>query len=548
MSETRINEIIVAAIDFGTTFSGYAYSYREEYLRDPLQIYSNRWDGQILPQAPTVLLFNSEKTESYFGFEKLTRKMTIKDAQGRNMPAVEVFAAAIRHLKNHFMEQAKLRVNIQENEVRWVITVPAIWSDDAKEFMVVAAEMAGIKEDKLSLAYEPEAAAIYCKHMRLAKLREPGKDATIQPFPTGLKFLVLDLGGGTVDISAHQVQDDGSLKALREPSGGKWGGTLVDDGFLEIFEGLFGADFMTGLKSDIEQAESKRELDAEIEMKKRTIVGKSNAKANNVISIKLPFALLEGTKSAQFESALESGIYELIQGKLLIDNSILLSAFENSVSKIVEHLNFLLGKTELERLDAVVMVGGFSDSKVVQEAIKDVLENYPNVDLIIPENSASAIVHGAVLYGFNPSVISTRKSKYSYGISTSAPFVEELHPLSHRVQRDGSNQCEDIFKVFVKKGEEVIPGQTTATHEFNPSPLTRENQTIEVYKSEEDEPPKFVTECQKVGLVCFTVPDSDFDVTTVRVDMKFGGTQMTVSAVVNGPNGSKSVEAFFDWL
>ncbi|XP_052819483.1 uncharacterized protein LOC128245378 isoform X3 [Mya arenaria] len=348
MSETRINEIIVAAIDFGTTFSGYAYSYREEYLRDPLQIYSNRWDGQILPQAPTVLLFNSEKTESYFGFEaeekydglikrkehkdwryfqrfkmdlhrekKLTRKMTIKDAQGRNMPAVEVFAAAIRHLKNHFMEQAKLR--------------------------------AGIKEDKLSLAYEPEAAAIYCKHMRLAKLREPGKDATIQAFPTGLKFLVLDLGG-------------------------------------------------------------------------------------------------------------------------------------------------------------------------------------------------------AVLYGFNPSVISTRKSKYSYGISTSAPFVEELHPLSHRVQRDGSNQCEDIFKVFVKKGEEVIPGQTTATHEFNPSPLTRENQTIEVYKSEEDEPPKFVTECQKVGLVCFTVPDSDFDVTTVRVDMKFGGTQMTVSAVVNGPNGSKSVEAFFDWL
>ncbi|WAR14163.1 HS12B-like protein [Mya arenaria] len=414
MSETNINEIIVAAIDFGTTFSGYAYSYREEYLRDPLQIYSNRWDGQILPQAPTVLLFNSEKTESYFGFEaeekydglikrkehkdwryfrrfkmdlhrekKLTRKMTIKDAQGRKMPAVE----------------------------------------------------AGIKEDQLSLAYEPEAAAIYCKHIRLAKLKEPGKDATIQPFPTGLNlyinlrfdvsFFLLVLLGGTVDISAHEVQEDGTLKALIEPIGGKWGGTLVDDGFLEIFEGLFGADIMNGLKHDIEQAESKRELDAEIEMKKRTIVGKSNAKANNTISIKLPFALREGTKSAQFESALESGTYELIQDRV-------------------------------GRLDAVVMAGGFSDSKVVQEAIKDVLKNYPKVDLIIPENSASAIVHGAVLYGFNPSVISTRKSKYSYGISTSAPFFEEHHPLSHIVQRDGSNKCEDIFKVFVKKGEEVI--------------------------------------------------------------------------------------------
>ncbi|WAR14154.1 HS12A-like protein [Mya arenaria] len=365
------------------------------------RIYSNRWDGQILPQAPTVLLFNSEKTESYFGFE-----------------AEEKYDGLIKR-KEH---------------------------KDWRYF----------RRFKMDLHREK-------------KLTENDyKRCTREKDACG--------GSGTVDISAHEVQEDGTLKALIEPSGGKWGGTLVDDGFLEIFEGLFGADIMNGLKHDIEQAESKRELDAEIEMKKRTIVDR------------------------------------------------------------------------VGRLDAVVMAGGFSDSKVVQEAIKDVLKNYPKVDLIIPENSASAIVHGAVLYGFNPSVISTRKSKYSYGISTSAPFVEEHHPLSHIVQRDGSNKCEDIFKVFVKKGEEVIPGQTTATHTFKPSPLTRENQTIEVYKSEDDEPPMLVTECQKVGLVCFIVPNVDFDATTVKVDMKFGGTQMTVSAIVNGPNGSKLVEAFFDWL
>ncbi|WAR14121.1 HS12A-like protein [Mya arenaria] len=69
MSDTNIKEIVVAAIDFGTTFSGYAYSWREEYLQDPLKIYANRWEGETLLQAPTVVLFNSDETESYFGFE-----------------------------------------------------------------------------------------------------------------------------------------------------------------------------------------------------------------------------------------------------------------------------------------------------------------------------------------------------------------------------------------------------------------------------------------------------------------------------------------------
>ncbi|WAR14173.1 HS12B-like protein [Mya arenaria] len=460
--------------------------------------------------------------------KKLTRTMTIEDEQGRKMPAVEVFAAAIRHLKKHFMEQAENRIKLQENEIRWVITVPAIWNDDAKEFMVEAAKMAGIREDKLSLAYEPEAAAIYCKQIRLAKLREQGKDATIQPFPPGFKFLVLDLGGGTVDITAHEVQRDDTLQALMEPSGGKWGGTLVDDGFLETFEGLFGKEFMTGLKKDIENAESKRELDNEIESKKKTIVGKSNPKADCVISMKLPFAMMAKTKSAQFKSALKGKQIEHKRDKIQIHNSILLTAFETSVSKIVAHLEMLLRKPELKRLDAIVMAGGFSESKVVQEEVKGVLKKYPRIELIIPEDGGLAIVQG---------------------ISTSVPFDIRIHPVVHRVKsRDGSYRCEDIFKVFVKKGEKVIPGQTTASYEFYPSQSAREHQTIEVYKSEADDPPMLITECQKVGFMRFTMPNSYITGKTVSVQMKFGGTQVKVTADVNGLRGNEPMEASFEWL
>lgn len=54
--------------------------------------------------------------------------------------------------------------------LRWVLTVPAIWDDEARAFMRVAAEQAGIgggpsrtgsdSPSRLALALEPEAAAI----------------------------------------------------------------------------------------------------------------------------------------------------------------------------------------------------------------------------------------------------------------------------------------------------------------------------------------------------------------------------------------------------
>lgn len=39
------NKLIVAAIDFGTTFSGYAFSFRHDFETDPYKIQANNWIG-----------------------------------------------------------------------------------------------------------------------------------------------------------------------------------------------------------------------------------------------------------------------------------------------------------------------------------------------------------------------------------------------------------------------------------------------------------------------------------------------------------------------
>lgn len=53
---------------------------------------------------------------------------------------------------------------------------------------------AGIDDTLLSLAYEPEAAAIYCRDIIIQK-KTDGEDYSMASLDPGEKFLVLDCGG-----------------------------------------------------------------------------------------------------------------------------------------------------------------------------------------------------------------------------------------------------------------------------------------------------------------------------------------------------------------
>lgn len=64
--------LIVAAIDFGTTYSGYAYSFTDEYKKDPTKIHMNiKWHtGDYVSQkTKTSILFNSDGSFNSFGYE-----------------------------------------------------------------------------------------------------------------------------------------------------------------------------------------------------------------------------------------------------------------------------------------------------------------------------------------------------------------------------------------------------------------------------------------------------------------------------------------------
>ena len=70
----------------------------------------------------------------------LSRHTMLADDKGLQLPAITVFSAGIRYLKDHLLSLCEeRRSRLEPNEIHWVVTVPAIWDDTAKQFMREAA-------------------------------------------------------------------------------------------------------------------------------------------------------------------------------------------------------------------------------------------------------------------------------------------------------------------------------------------------------------------------------------------------------------------------
>ena len=67
--------------------------------------------------------------------------MVLEDITGKALSAVDVFTLSIKALVDHLLsisnKQGKL---IHNDEIQWILTVPAIWTDTAKQFMRTSAE------------------------------------------------------------------------------------------------------------------------------------------------------------------------------------------------------------------------------------------------------------------------------------------------------------------------------------------------------------------------------------------------------------------------
>ena len=73
--------------------------------------------------------------------------MKLEDVTGKSLLAIKVFGLSLRALTSHMLKLLESEgTNIKPREIKWVLTVPAIWPDNAKQFMRSSAEKIHIQQ------------------------------------------------------------------------------------------------------------------------------------------------------------------------------------------------------------------------------------------------------------------------------------------------------------------------------------------------------------------------------------------------------------------
>ncbi|XP_053399339.1 heat shock 70 kDa protein 12A-like isoform X2 [Mercenaria mercenaria] len=543
--------LLVAAIDFGTTYSGWAFSFKNDFDKDPTKVCAKNWTGDQLvsSKTPTCVLINPDgKTLDSFGYEaetkyaelatdelhkpwfffrrfkmmlfdkmKIQRQVTLEDETGKRLPAKTVFSLAIHFLKNDLLKEChnQLADVLQEEDIQWVLTVPAIWNDAAKQFMREAAEDAGILRSKLMIALEPEAASLFCRHLAVQKGDE---DMSLASFKSGTKYIVVDAGGGTIDITVHQVIVDGKLRELHKASGGAWGGTEVDKAYEQFIACVAGKETFQVFKE--EHMDDYIDLFRTFEVKKREISPQQSTKVTFRIPPSLAETILEATGHTIKDRILLSEYRDQVwyqSGKLRVDADVTRTFFQKSVDSIITHISSLTEKQSARNYEAILMVGGFSESKVLQDVIRNKFGD--GMKIIIPEGAGLAVLKGAVIFGHRPSTIAERICKYTYGESSNHRTSENCkHPPTKTRDYDGVKYCRNIFDKHVTVGQTVKLEEEQK--EMISYPISDDQTEIcyKIYTSSLPDP-LLVTElgCVKVGEI--TIPILD---TTLGRKRKFG--------------------------
>jgi hypothetical protein len=354
----------------------------------------------------------------------------------------------------------------------------------------------------LIIVLEPEAASIYSQE----KLKKESGGSLKDNEP----YLVVDAGGGTVDLVVHEKQGD-QLRELSKGSGGTCGGSYVDESFLKLLSGRIGPVFD---KWAAVYKTSLFELKRDWAMKKRS----PNGVDDSAMLIKLPLTIVDVAQKEGVE----------VSYKQTLSPEDIKAIFDPVVDDIIG-----LIKTQLAAVPTcktMLLVGGFSESPYLENRVKAAFKDtVPNI--IRPPNPGSAIIQGAVLFGLNPRFVMNRISRKTYGIAVLTEFREGRDPPAKKLYKNGRMWCRDRFNRFVKVNQSIDVDQKVV-HRVCPMDADQTNISIGVYTSM-DPDPQYVTDkgMFKESEFFLDIPDTQLGLArSVEVAMSFGTTSIEVRA------------------
>ena len=349
----------------------------------------------------------------------------------------------------------------------------------------------------------------------------------------------------------HEITQDAATDAvtLREcfkANGGDVGGINVDEEFADLIDNILGPDVMEVVKG--KHSDDYRELMQSFEIQKR----RTKPDMNGTESVNLPLSFLDTFKEInkkELKDALRekedyAEKFTFTNGKLRIAAETWKNLFRNTINNICGVAREYRDQIKDADVKKILLVGGFAESEMLKRKMQ---ETFPDHRIIIPEESGLCVLKGAVLYGHNPAMITSRVSKHTYGIKTFRHFEPALDRPEKRVVREDMVLCKDFFSIHAHVGQEFQPGDMVGEHEYVAYSAESQPLQVDVYISPNTNP-RYVDEegCQKIGeMRVKQQPGSK-----VRLQFVFGKTELTLNATSVDERGTAMPpqDAYFEFL
>ncbi|KFY05554.1 hypothetical protein V491_09098 [Pseudogymnoascus sp. VKM F-3775] len=322
---------------------------------------------------------------------------------------------------------------------KYVVTVPAVWSDRAKDLTMKAFnKAAGIAADEICLVTEPEAAALYT----LKQMMEGPNKSEIE---VGDVFVLCDAGGGTVDLISYKIAQIEPLRIEEAAvgTGDKCGATFVDKYFLVWLEKWIGSERFNKIPPDKTRHGSQL--------------------MNSWEATKFNFTSREEEWDVQLprECGVEDNEELNIQDRVLtLDSRQMKKIFEPVINRTLELIQGQVDAVQnagLSKPKMVFVVGGFGRNPYLYEQVQ-VYCLGTGMKARQPKFPWSAVVRGAVICGLElvqDHSVASRFARKCYGTSADPSWDASKH---HRDdfyidKYDGSHRAKGQMKWLVVKGE-----------------------------------------------------------------------------------------------
>jgi molecular chaperone DnaK len=433
----------IIGIDLGTTYSAVGI------VRDGIPVILPNGRERIVPSVVGFtpagqLVVGTPARNQYVLYPEMTvrsikRRMGTDDTvelNGRAYTPAEISAIIVREMKR--IAEADLGEPVE----RAVITVPAYFSDSARQSTREAGELAGLTVERI--INEPTAAAL------AYGLDRTGEQQMVA---------VYDLGGGTFDVSIVEL-NQGVLEVRASHGNTHLGGDDFDEMLLDYLAGRF---------------QEEHDLDPREDRKARARLLRASEQAKIDLS-SLPFARVR-----------EEYLMERDGRPLHLDLEIERGAFEEMIAgrvdETLEAFDQALADAGLKAsdLDRVLLVGGSTRIPLVWNAVAEHTGLEPMSEVNPDEAVAlGAGVQAALIAGEPLDAILVDVTPHSLGIETADLLFGEVVPdqysiIIHRNTTLPTTRAEVFsalhpsqtrIQIKVYQGEDPVASRNTLLGEF----------------------------------------------------------------------------------